>query len=296
MPTKRLAGLAVSLLLLAAGAVVLTRSGDSSETRVASATVPLSTDEDALLYKAEQRLIKHCMTAAGFRYDERPVAPPRTEQRFPYVIDDIKWAQLHGYDDPNPVPSEPNPNSVYAKSLPSDRARVYERALIGAGKQISFEVGDGSRISTSDKGCLAASRRKLYGDLPRWFEARRTVDSIVYLVYSRVHHDERFSAAMEQWATCVRGRGYPADDPGQLTGVVQRRGKGQTGKAIRAAEIAGAVTEATCATATPLARVVRDLHAEYLTKTTAEHRREFQELNQLERAALPRAGTVLGPS
>jgi hypothetical protein len=294
MPTKRLTGLALTLLLLAAGAVVLTRAHD--EAGMPAAYVPLNVSEEALLYKAEQRLIKECMTSAGFQYDERPAPPVRSEQRFPYVVDDLAWAKTHGYDDPDPTPPSPNPNAAYARALPADRARVYERTLIGAGKQISFELGDGSRISTSDKGCLATARRELYADLPRWFRARRTTDGIVYLVYAKVHRDERFAAAMKDWAACVRGRGFAADDPGQLTGLVEDQSKTLTGKAIRAAEIAGAVTEATCATTTSLGRVSRGLHADYRTKTTADHRREFQELNQLERAALPRAATVLGAS
>ncbi|GAA0939754.1 hypothetical protein GCM10009554_29800 [Kribbella koreensis] len=293
MSTKRLAPAFVAVLLVLAGTVlVLTRSNSDS----APATAAITADDQALLYKAEQRLIKQCMATAGFRYDERPVPTPRTERRFPYVIDDITWAKAYGYDDPDPASPTPNPNTVYAKALPAERARIYERTLIGSGKQISFELGDGSRISTSDQGCLATARRELYDDLPRWFRARRTTDGIVYLVYSLVHHDERFAAAMKEWAACVRGRGYPVDDPGELTGLVEQRAKGRGQQAIRTAEIAGAVTEATCATTTSLARVARELHADYLTKTTAGHRREFQELQQLERAALPRAATVLGPS
>lgn len=56
------------------------------------------------------------------------------------------------------------------------------------------------------------------------------------------------------------------------------------------------MTEAGCATTTSLAGTVRALHAEHLTKTTAENRREFQQLERLERAALPKAQAVLGHS
>ncbi|MEU4394168.1 hypothetical protein [Kribbella sp. NPDC023855] len=297
MSTTRLVRTAAAVVLIAAaalGTVALTRSGGSTDASAAAA--PISTADQALLHQAEQRLIKQCMTAAGFRYAERPVPPPRTERRFAYIIDDVAWAKVHGYDDPNPAPRSTNPNSAYAQSLSAAEARRWERTLIGDGKQISFELGDGSRISTSDKGCLATARRALYGDLPLWFRARRTSDGLVYIVYSKVQHDPRYVAAMAEWATCVRGRGYAAETPGRLMEVVKQRSKGQSRQAIRAAEIAGAVTEAGCATSTSLAATVRDLHAEHLTKTTAENRREFQQLERLERAALPQAKSVLGHS
>jgi hypothetical protein len=292
MPTLRPVRLVVALVLIvAAGAVAV------ALTRGATAAPSAVTAEDrALLHRAEQRLIKQCMTTAGFQYDERPVPPARTERRFAYIIDDLAWAKVHGYDDPNPAPRSTNPNAQRAQRLPAAEARRWERTLIGDGKQISFELGDGSRISTSDKGCLATARRTLYGDLAGWFRARRTSDGLIYIVYSKVNHDPRYDAALKEWAACVRGRGYPADTPGRLMEVVKQRTKGQPQQAIRAAEITGAVTEAECATSTSLARTVRELHAEHLTKTTADNRREFQQLERLERAALPRAQAALGQS
>ncbi|MEV8374919.1 hypothetical protein AB0P21_19435 [Kribbella sp. NPDC056861] len=292
MPTLRPVRLAVALVLVIAtgvGVVTLTRGATA-------APKPVTAEDQALLHRAEQRLIKQCMTTAGFQYDERPVPPERTERRFAYLIDDVAWAKVHGYDDPNPAPRSTNPNAQQAQRLPAMEARRWERTLIGDGKQISFELGDGSRISTSDKGCLATARRTLYGDLAGWFRARRTSDGLAYIVYAKVNNDQRYAAAMKEWVACVRGRGYPADSPGRLMEVVKQRTKGQPRQAIRAAEIAGAVTEAECATTTSVARTARELHAEHLTWTTAENRREFQELERLERAALPRARAALGPS
>ncbi|MFB6720713.1 hypothetical protein ACFCV3_11155 [Kribbella sp. NPDC056345] len=277
MPIKRFFGLGIAILVTAGVAVgVQLRSRDTSS---AAAPAPVSTEQKALLHQAEERLISKCMTAAGFRYDEQALPAVSIDRRFPFLIDDIAWARTNGYD--RPAQKRPDP---YLDSLSDERHAQYARTLLGQGKQLSVELPSGPRLSASDRGCIAEARRELYGDLPRWFVVRRTSDKLIFAVYADVRDDARFSTAMKQWSDCMRDRGYPVDNPGQLRGLAKDRGTGRD----------TAVAEATCATTTPAGRALRELEAEHLAKITAEHRRELQDLDALERSALPRAVAVLG--
>jgi hypothetical protein len=59
----------------------------------ATATAP----ERSLLHRAEQELLRSCMAAAGFRFRPVPENPLPEARDFPYVVDDVRWAQRYGY-------------------------------------------------------------------------------------------------------------------------------------------------------------------------------------------------------
>jgi len=271
---------------IGAGGLLLPRGSD--------AVVPASAHDGqkVVLHRAEERLVKRCMATAGFRYDEEPMPVPPIERRFPFLVDDVEWARTNGYG--RPGEARPRAIAAYIDALPPERQRLYGPTLLGAGKQLSVELPGGQRLSASDQGCVATARRRLYGDLPRWFKARKTSDKLIYAVYPAVRADRRFSGAMEQWSACIREHGYPVEGRGELRALVNERTKGKSVDATRAAERDATVAEATCASTTGAGRTLRELEAEYLAKITAEHRRELDDLRVLEQEALPRAEAVLG--
>jgi hypothetical protein len=275
-------------LVVVAGVFALNRPGPQA----VAAGPPVTAQDKALLRGAEQRLIRECMSAAGFTYYEKAPAPKSTEPDFPYVVTDVAWARANGYG-ARPTAPPADPTARYFAGLSKDQQDAWRKTLVGSGKQISVELAPGERLSVSDKGCIASARRTLYGDLPQWFKVRRTVDNLEFLVQDKVRRDQRYGAALAGWAGCVKDRGYDAKGPGELREIVAKRNDGRASAAVRAAELDAAVVEATCANSTSLAATLRELEPEHRAAVTADHRRELAELNVFEQAALPRAHSAL---
>jgi hypothetical protein len=278
-------------VLVACGLVMVV--GSSSSASIGSTVPPVTAADKVLLRGAEERLIHECMGAAGFMYFEKAAVPVSDRPDFPYVVDDVAWARGNGYG-AGPVAPAANPAVEYFAGLSGERQEAWRRALVGSGRQLSVELSPGRRLSASDNGCIASARRTLYGDLPRWFKARRLTDNLGFLVQDRVRGDRRYLAAMAEWAECVKGRGYGAADPGELREVVAKRNEGLPAPVVRAAEVEATVVEATCAQSTSLARTVRAIEPVHRAAVTAERRSELAGLNGLEQDAVPRAKVVLG--
>ncbi|MEV8374806.1 hypothetical protein AB0P21_18865 [Kribbella sp. NPDC056861] len=275
-------------LVVAGGVFALNRQGQEA----IAVGPPVSAQDKVLLRGAEERLIRECMSAAGFTYYEKPRPPKSGEPDFPYVVTDVAWARANGYGVKQSAPPA-DPTAQYFAGLSKDQQDAWRTTLVGSGKQISVELAPGERLSVSDKGCIASARRTLYGDLPGWFKARRTVDNLEFLVQDKVRRDQRYGVAMADWAGCVRGRGYDAGGPGALREIVAQRIKGRAADVVRAAELDAAVVEATCANSTSLAATLLALEPEHRASVTADHRRELAELNVFEQTALPRARSAL---
>lgn len=278
-------------VLVACGLLMVVGSSGSAST--ASTVPPVSAADKVLLRGAEERLIHDCMAAAGFAYFEKPPVPGSRQPDFPYVVDDVAWARANGYG-AAPVAPPVDPAGQYFARLSKDQQDAWRTALVGSGKQLSIELEPGRRLSASDKGCIASARRTLYGDLPRWFKARRLTDNLGFLVQDRVRRDGRYLAAMADWAGCVKRHGYDADDPGELREVVAERNEGSAASAVRAAEVEATVAEATCAQSTSLARTLREVEPAHRAALIAERLSELAGLNGLEQDAVPRAKVVLG--
>ncbi|WP_432946076.1 hypothetical protein ACQPXM_07270 [Kribbella sp. CA-253562] len=281
MSIQRLSAVAAALVLAigAAATALLTAGADKPDDMILTAA------DRTVLHRAEQRLIKQCMTAAGFEYVEKPPPVESFDRRFPYVIDDVAWAKANGYG-PRPEDRAPDPTGNYLKIMPADRQRAWQRALVGSNRSISVDMPNGGRLSTADNGCQADARRALYADLEDWYRARRTVDGLTYQVYGEVRKAPQFETSRKKWSACVRATGYPADDPGRLVEPTDPR----------ATRDQAALVEATCAVSSGFGPATRALHTQHLTQISAEHRRTVQDLDALEHAALPRAKAVLGNS
>ncbi|WP_344847827.1 hypothetical protein [Kribbella ginsengisoli] len=278
-------------VLVACGLSMVVGSSGSAST--VSAAPPVSAAERVLLRSAEERLIHDCMAAAGFKYFEKPVVAESGQPDFPYVVDDVAWARANGYG-AGPVAPAVDPAGRYFAGLSREQQDAWRLALVGSGRQLSVELGPGRRLSASSTGCIASARRTLYGDLARWFKARRLTDNLGLLVQDRVRRDPRYLAAMAEWAGCVKGRGYDADDPGELREVVAARNEGLAAPVVRAAEVSATVAEAMCAQSTSLVRTLREVEPGYRAALIAERWSELVGLNGLEQDAVPRANVALG--
>ncbi|MFJ8723114.1 hypothetical protein [Streptomyces sp. NPDC093269] len=85
---------------------------------------------------AKQILIGHCMRRHGFRFWVVPKRVEKTQRDFPYVIEDIDWAKLHGYGKDiqkkleNAEKRDPNQRYFSSLSAPPQgcRPEIHERS------------------------------------------------------------------------------------------------------------------------------------------------------------------------
>ncbi|MFF5758545.1 hypothetical protein ACFY7A_24250 [Streptomyces longwoodensis] len=301
--TKRALGTtAVTAAVLLLGACDATPSAPADP---APAGAPLSAARKATLHRAEERLVHRCMHDQGWTYRETPPDDRAADDRgagrsFPYLVTDIAWAEEYGYGDAFTPATGTTPDdgdraapTRTGRAAPARTSADWTRALYGTGRQVSVELPGGGRLSTSDRGCLASARKALYGDLARWFPARRVSDNIDVFVRQHVRADDDFAAGVAAWSRCARTHGHDVASPGALRAELGRRTPGGTPAEAHAREVRKAVVEATCARSSGLARTLRQREAYWRPRVRDRFREELDELVRLERAALPRAATVL---
>lgn len=250
-----------------------------------------------LLHDAEQRLTVDCMRAAGFEY--RPYERVGHGPSFPYVVDDVGWAQEHGYGRDLETAADAEvgatPNERYFASLADDQRAAALTALNGdpsrddESSRLTAHLPSGGTVHRSARSCTSSAQRVLYGDLPRWFEVTRITADLVSVRQAMVHADPRFTAAVEVWSGCMHAAGFPVASPGEARDSLPPFSPDNSG----GVEIATATAEALCATSTPLAQLADELDAHFRQVLRDRHHAEFADLVRLRGAALSRARDVL---
>ncbi|MFJ8935024.1 hypothetical protein ACIRL0_04805 [Streptomyces sp. NPDC102365] len=293
-------GLAAALLL--AGCGTATDAQPSRLHPTAPSREP-SAKESRLLDRAEQVLISRCMKARGFRYEVTDVIGASGEgaRSFPYAVDDVAWARAHGYggreERLRAAAQQADPNQRYFHRL-SPSARVAARtALTGPSPVgLSVKAPTGMTITASTKGCIADAERTLYADLDDWFRVKVITMNLRPVRETRVHKERRYTDAVRKWAACMRQAGRPYTSPDESRQAAARYAENMPAAEADAAETALAVTEATCATSTPLARVSKALDRSHGEQLRTRYREELAERWRFQNAALPMARRLAPPS
>ncbi|MFI6412688.1 hypothetical protein [Streptomyces sp. NPDC050585] len=295
-------------LLLATAVTVTGCAGGPSPQRAPAAQPPAGTQpagpaprttatapERSLLHRAEQELLRSCMATAGFEFRPVPENPLPEARDFPYVVDDVRWAQRYGYGGAFRERArrlrDQDPNRVYLRGLPDERRRAAVAALNGTPGRpgLRAELPGGAVIGHSADGCQVAAWRHLYGDAQTWFAALTLVDNLGGMRQRRVTADPAFLAAVPRWAACMRRHGAPYGKPADTRAAFL----GGERRADPAREVRTAVQEARCAHSSGLAAVAGDLDRRHGEALRREHRVAVEQVAALRAAALPRARAVL---
>ncbi|MEV4800319.1 hypothetical protein AB0K18_09895 [Nonomuraea sp. NPDC049421] len=282
----------VTTALLGACAPALS---DVERPPVADTGRPLTDHEQDVLYEAEQLLTQSCMRAQGFRIWVVPRRPIPEDREFPYVVDDAAWAREHGYGGEMQQRRDEvrasDPNRRYFESLsPADQMRGTD-ALHGRreGQKLQVTLPNGMTLTRYTEGCTARAQKQLYGDLEGWFRAGTITDALSDTVRGKVLAEEEFQASVKDWAACMRKRGFRYATPGE-----SRRAWGKpSGAATRKKEIRTAVAEAECAKSSGLSGTIHRLEKRQRDLLAAEYTSEYKTRRRLERAALPRARSIV---
>ncbi len=250
--------------------------------------------EETLLYDAEQLLIRDCMREAGFTYYLNPREPVPGYRTFPLVVDDVAWARRHGYGSDLEARMQQagaaDPNKRYFNGLSHDQRAV---AIVAANGPVATglkaRLPNGILAEHSSVGCVAESWRKLYGDQAGWYRTLRLTENLPGVRTAMVQGDKRYQRAVAAWSACMKSHSYsyptPADARAAALDAQPRMD--------RHAEIALAVTEATCAHSTGLATTATSLDREYSAVVDRKFHDDVTTHRRLQVAALDRARAIV---
>jgi hypothetical protein len=253
------------------------------------------TEHDRLLHDAEQRLLRDCMRRHGFTYRVFPLDEEPGAEAFAYVLDSAAWARQHGYGSElhreRTALARSDPNRAYFAALPADRKG---KALVAANGPspdgLRVSLPGGGTVQRSDRGCVAESQQRLYGDVGAWFRASTRVDALRQIRRSRVVADSDYVEALGEWRLCMRRAGHtfatPAAARASAFGAAHPLGKDQ--------EVALALAEVRCGEESGLARTARRLDDHHRNLLAREYRADVEARDRLRAAALPRARLLLG--
>lgn len=252
----------------------------------------LTSAERQTLAKAEALLTRNCMEERGFSFHVVEELPEGVDRLFPYVVDDEGWAAEHGYGSDiqreRDTLAAKNPNQLYFRSLSAERKDAAVDALNGPEPTgLEARVPGMGTVQHSDQGCESEAQRSLYSDLHKWYSAWKVTDALERSVPPAVARDERFTAAVSRWSTCMRTKGHSYSSLEARQRFLRSAGES------RVAEIATARAEAQCAGTSGLAKTARTLALAERARTESDHSTEFINRKTLESGALNRARDIV---
>jgi hypothetical protein len=292
--------LRVSRILLVIPAIIVTMGGLALGIPLATsaphppnvpATMPpaVTSQQSALLYEAEQILIRQCMNQHGFQYWITP-APPGNQQ-FPDLLGNVAWARENGFGS-YLIFNVADPNHNYLMALPSNRRNLYSTDLNGNGPDgpgVLVTLPQGGVLGRSIYGCVSATESKLYGNLREWFQSENVTNNLQYIWQAQVLNDPRYERLTKPWARCMKTRGYSYSSPSEASAGFLR----PSGLATRELEIHTAVSSATCADSTGLTSTAQRLAVSYSNKVLDTYREEVITDRRLQLRAIPLAQRIV---
>ncbi|WP_326758551.1 hypothetical protein OHB35_10615 [Streptomyces phaeochromogenes] len=297
----RLAPLACAV----AGVLALTACGtsttdsDVTSAELTSAELDLLTRSETFtrttvdLANAESELISACMASRGFRYraDAADPTPESDEERSL----NMKERRSRGYGLASQYASEKESagtatNDAYLAGLSKKKADAYMKALRGGATDFrEMRFGGGRNITFSARGCEADSRTSIYGSLDDWVSISYFPQNLNSELSSRVEKSPKYRSAMNDWRTCMRGKGYSYASPDtayeQLKGVY--RAKGAT-TALREREIAVAVADGECGAELHIPATVLTLRRSLAQSLPTSDKLQLRRLTAIWKAAADR--------
>ena len=271
------------------GALRTTRSGTGpSSTRV-------TTEDQRVLFNAEQILIGNCMRQHNFKYLPIPFSPPsQPGNPSPYYITSRAWAQRNGFGGSDPSSSQAlDPNQQYYASLTPARKQAYQIAMTGMSgdlPQVLVRIPQGGIMGHGLYGCQATADTKLYGSFRLWFAAYTIIGNLQPTVIGQVTSNPAYIKALTLWSACMRGKGYNWTSPGQAAAAFSwRHDQAPPGES----EIRASVTTAQCADSSGLAATANRLNTFYVGKFYANYRIEVNAYRNLQLEAISVARKVV---
>jgi hypothetical protein len=245
-----------------------------------------------VLHQAEEILVRDCMARQGFTYWPQPRTHAPDTERFPYVVDDLQWAQANGYGRAERQELERQASSAtrYYRSLPQDRQQAWLAAYHGDRPSgLEAPLPFAGKVRHSEKGCAAQAWQELYGDMRQWFRVSRFTEAVGEMRVGQTLQDARYVAARKRWQECMAAEGFSAEAPLSFR-KQQLEYQGADGEAR---DRAAATSEAKCAMRSGLSQVARQVDAADAATLEKRYQSEYGAAERLRDAALPKALSLL---
>lgn len=262
---------------------LLTRSGTFTRTNVE-------------LANAESELISACMTAQGFRYQvETSTLSGESDEERSLNMNERRsrgygLASQYGSDKESVSTAA---NDTYVAGLSKKNADAYMKALRGGTADFrEMRFGTGRDITFSSRGCEARSRTSLYGNLDDWVSVAYFPQNLNSELSPRVEKAPKYRAAMNDWRTCMRGRGYAYASPDAAYDQLKSayRAQKKVTAALRDREIAVAVADGECGAEVHIPSTVLALRRAYAQSLPTADKLQLRRLTAVWKAAADRAG------
>ncbi|AMW15065.1 hypothetical protein A4E84_39800 [Streptomyces qaidamensis] len=271
---------------------------DTSAKSTRSQGRELTAAEEVLVRRAEQLLIKECMTDKGYPYRIGPLPTVDDLKGNGAFLTDVGWARRNGYGSRLQAKAQKidDPNGAYANALPREEGTRYTDALLGSpsSAMLTAELPAGGTVRTPRDSCLTEARGRLYGDFETWFRAEKTATNLTPLYAADLAKNRRFTDAVEQWSVCMRIAGHDYATPTKAREGLPKLTRGLNEQKAFAVEVRLAVAEATCAGQTHLTRTIRALEAEYREKLLDRYGDAVATHQRMNLDALARAEKITG--
>jgi hypothetical protein len=192
----------------------------------------LDSQQNRLLYEAEELAVSHCMRDRGFAYEPQPYdEDERDQQRVAERIDpnDPKAARAVGYGLAMGIERSLSPDAKLAKVETSNRAELpnqpYRNALLGslptAGfnprapeetlKQhpnIGMEQTENQLVLWDKNSCTSQGEREVWGDNARKQYLNMMLTELSMKIERSVEEDTNVASALDAWRHCMSDAGY----------------------------------------------------------------------------------------
>ncbi|MER7196062.1 hypothetical protein [Streptomyces flaveolus] len=214
--------------------------------------------ETAALHTAEENAVEHCMRRHGFAYTPTPSPVARWEPDNPYGLLKESQARVDGYgitsrmieqrgETVSPQDHSPTrvPDRIPKETAASERWR---RALLGS-RQQAVELPGDEEVSIPANGCVAESRRHLYG--ADWERLYYLFQALSNMVIVETNSNPSVRVVQNRWADCMKEAGYPVASLEEARARVTRQVEdaGRAAGAVRTvarSELRTAVADARC--------------------------------------------------
>ncbi|GAA4594232.1 hypothetical protein GCM10023194_60520 [Planotetraspora phitsanulokensis] len=258
---------------------------------------------EANLAAAGEESIRRCMARSGFRYIKLPtgnqdVNPGLNGDGFSLSVE---VARKRGYgikERVEQVDKETRENAKYnsTNGLSPEQVKGFDVAFFGSSdSQVSVLLPDGSTVSFGDKGCLAESRKKIFGSIEKFGERTAMAGMITQNSQQRALADPGIRILNQAWSKCMQDSGYSGlKDPYDAQGRASDAHDGKTSDiVVMAKEIPMAVADAECQAKTGYTMKMHDIQDRYFTAALNVYKSQVAEIEEITRDSLKRARPLL---
>ena len=290
-------------------------TGQSGSPATGAATVPrpfesllvLSQDNQKALHDAEELAVSECMKAQGFRYT--PQAFESAQPADGPGMGDVAAARTRGYGiaearqrgETAVAENDPDKDPDLGRLTAQER-QAFTAALIGPAptgpndpSRATIALPGGATVSVNTNGCASKGRAAVYGDDLRWQQLFGTVEDLRAKAYDGLSTDPAYESAVQQWRTCMRGKGFNYEGPDAARDVLGKQiNSGGDIDGLRATEIQVATADAECVQSTGMTGVVSPLLAASEKKVADANEGVIVEFQELQQTSVTRAKSLVG--